>query len=161
MAYRLLSKAKTAEQMNTIELVEPETPAVKGQEGEFPRDIIRFPLGLLGFERVKTYTLLTNPDEAPFMWLQMLEEAKRSFLVIPPALVAPDYKPDVSDADVEFLELAKPADAFVINIVTLRQGGATVNLKGPVIINRRTLIGKQVVPNNAAQYSLRHPIPVS
>jgi flagellar assembly factor FliW len=47
----------------------------------------------------------------------------------------------------------------VLNIVTLRNGDRpTVNLRGPVVINRRTLVGKQVIPNNAAQYSLRHPL---
>jgi flagellar assembly factor FliW len=36
-----------------------------------------------------------------------------------------------------------------------------VNLKGPIVINRRTLIGKQVIINNAAQYSLNHPLAAS
>ena len=127
-----------------------------------PNEVIRLPYGLLGFESVKNYVLLTNPDEAPFMWLQMLEEAKRSFLVVAPSLVVPDYQPDFGDSDVEFLELTSPADGFLISIVTLRpHSQATVNLKGPIVINRRTLIGKQVIPNNAAGYSLRHPLPVS
>jgi flagellar assembly factor FliW len=125
-------------------------------------DVIRLPYGLLGFEGVKNYVLLTNPDEAPFMWFQMLEEAKRSFLVVVPSLVVPDYHPNLGDGDVEFLELSSPGDAFLISIVTLRpHSQATVNLKGPIVINRRTLVGKQVIPNNAAGYALKHPLPVS
>jgi flagellar assembly factor FliW len=125
-------------------------------------DVIRLPYGLLGFERVKSYMLLANPDEAPFMWFQMLEEAKRSFLVVTPKLVAPDYDPVFGDSDVEFLALNGSDDAFMLCIVTLKaHGQATVNLKGPIVINRRTLIGKQVIPNNANGFPLKHPLPIS
>jgi flagellar assembly factor FliW len=142
--------------MITAELTETETHCTEG------RDIIRLPFGLLGFEHVKQYILLANPAEEPFLWLQMLDDAKRAFLVVPPERLLADYQPDISDDEVEFLGLADPADAFLLNIVTLRGNGqATVNLKGPVVINRRTLIGKQVIPNNAAQYSLRHPLAAS
>jgi flagellar assembly factor FliW len=138
------------------QLREPETHCTDG------RDIIRLPFGLLGFEHVKQYILLVNPAEEPFMWLQMLDDAKRAFLVAPPSRLVADYQPDISDDEVEFLELTGPEDAFLLNIVTLHGSGqATVNLKGPVVINRRTLIGKQVIPNNAAQYSLRHPLAAS
>jgi flagellar assembly factor FliW len=146
--------------MITAELTETETETVTRQtEG---RDIIRLPFGLLGFEHVKEFFLLTNPAEDPFMWFQMVANAKRAFLVAPPFCLVPDYQPDISDDEVDFLELSDPADAFLINIVTLRgKGHATVNLKGPIVINRRTLIGKQVILNNAAQYSLTHPIVAS
>jgi flagellar assembly factor FliW len=142
--------------MTTAELTETERPRLEG------RDVIRLPFGLLGFEHVKQYILLANPAEEPFMWFQMLNDARRAFLVAPPSRLLPDYQPDISDDEVEFLELRDPADAFLLNIVTLRGNGqATVNLKGPVVINRRTLIGKQVIPNNAAQYSLCHPLAAS
>lgn len=142
--------------MITAELTETEICATEG------RDIIRLPFGLLGFEHVKQYTLLANPAEDPFMWLQMLDDAKQAFLVVPPDRLALNYQPDINDDEVGFLDLDQPTDAFLINIVTLRGNGqATVNLKGPVVINRRTHIGKQVIPNNAAQYSLRHPLAAS
>ena len=142
--------------MITAEMTETETTETSQTEG---RDIIRLPFGLLGFEHVKQYILLANPAEEPFLWFQMLDDAKRAFLVAPPSRIVPDYQPDISDDEVDFLELADPSDAFLLNIVTLRGNGqATVNLKGPIVINRRTLIGKQVILNNAAQYSLHHPL---
>jgi flagellar assembly factor FliW len=142
--------------MNTLELIEPEKRVVNSE------NIIRLPYGLLGFERAKNFVLLTRPNEEPFSWLQMLEEAKHAFLVVSPFLVLPEYRPDIAEEDVKFLQLADPADALVVNIVTLRDNGpATLNLRGPVIINRRSMIGKQVIPNNAARYALHHPLPVS
>ena len=47
----------------------------------------------------------------------------------------------------------------MLNIVTLRgKQSATINLKGPIVINRHTLIGKQVILANAADFTLQHPL---
>ena len=142
--------------MNTEALLEPQTESLRGQI------VIELPFGLLGFETVKRFVLLANPKEDPFIWLQMLEGPRKSFLLVSPFLVMPDYQPDIPTDDVEFLELTEPADALVFNICTLRgPGRATINLKGPIVINRHTMIGKQVIPNNAAHYALTHPLPVA
>jgi flagellar assembly factor FliW len=142
--------------MNTEALMEPQTQSLTGQI------IIQLPYGLLGFERVKKFVLLANPQEDPFIWLQMLEGPRKAFLIVSPFLVVPDYQPDIPEDDVDFLELTEPADALLFNICTLRgPGRATINLKGPLVINRHTMIGKQVIPNNAAQYALTYPLPVT
>ncbi len=144
--------------MKTVEL-EATEPQKRGLDSQ---NLIQLPFGLLGFERVKNYVLLANPQEEPFMWLQMLDNGRKAFLVVSPFLIVPDYQPDIPKDDVEFLGLNDPTDALVYNICTLRgPGQATINLRGPVIINRHTLIGKQVIPVNAAQYALTHPLPVS
>ena len=54
--------------------------------------------------------------------------------------------------------IQSPADALLLNIVTVRDGQATVNLKGPIVINRHTLIGKQCIPTNVANFALQHPM---
>lgn len=142
--------------MNTEALLEPKAQKVN------ENIIVQLPFGLLGFEKVKKYLLVAKPEEDPFMWLQMCEGDKKAFLIVSPFLVLPDYQPDIPQADVEFLGLTEPADALVFNICTLRgKNGPTINLKGPVVINRHTLIGKQVIPQNAEQYSLTHPLPVA
>ena len=123
---------------------------------------IHMPMGLMGFEHVKRYVLLSRHDEAPFLWLQMLDDPNLAFLCVSPLHVSPDYEPDISPADVESLQLTKPNDALIVSIVTLHPNGQpTVNLKGPVIINRHTLIGKQVVPCNAAEYASQHRLPLA
>lgn len=142
--------------MKTAELV---APAPRGKNGQ---SIIKLPHGLLGFEKFKNYVLLSNPQEEPFLWLQMVDNGGKAFLVVSPFLVKPDYQPDIAEADVEFLGLTNPEDALIYNICTIKgPGQATINLKGPVVINRHTLIAKQVIPNNALQFSTCHPIPVA
>lgn len=139
--------------MKCAEILERENLPVQTE------NIIQMPLGLFGFEEVKRYVLLGKPGEEPFLWLQMLEKPNLAFLVIPATEIAREYQPDISRDDVEFLGLSEPVDALVYNIVTLRGNGrATVNLKGPVVLNRYTLTAKQVVPANASEYPLQHPL---
>lgn len=147
---------KCAEQITPIE--EP----IESQS----HSIIQLPLGLLGFEKIKNYTLLGSQEEAPFLWLQMVDDPSLSFLVVTPGDVPGgvlgDYQPDISDEDALFLELKGPDEAMVLNIVTMHaEGKATVNLKGPVVINRRTLRGKQVIPRNVSKFALQHPLLLS
>ena len=78
---------------------------------------------------------------------------------MPPAAIAPDYAPEVSSEDCSFLRLRAPEDALIFNIVTLRgRNSATVNLKGPLLVNRRTLVGKQIIPLNAPNFPVQHPL---
>jgi flagellar assembly factor FliW len=139
--------------MKVAEVNDVESLAIK------PDSIIRMPLGLLGFERIKQYALMADPEAEPFLWFQVVEDPKLAFLVISPFKVLPDYQPNVEPEDVRFLELTDATEAIVYNIVTLRSGGkATINLKGPIIFNRRTMIGKQVILANAADYPVQHPL---
>ena len=138
---------------NTTEM---ETPAVAADNR------IRLPAGILGFEQIKDYMLLANPAEMPFAWLRPAENASLAFVVINPFFVMPGYAPDIPETDVEFLDLKEPGDALLFSIVTLRgPNRATLNLKGPLVVNRHTHIGKQVIIANAGNYSVEHPLPVA
>jgi flagellar assembly factor FliW len=141
---------------NVIERPAQPTEANSMQE---PHGIITPPMGLLGFEQHKRFVLLGSPEEAPFLWLHMADDPNLSFLVISPFMVQPSYQPDFGDEDIKFLALQKPEDALIFNIVTVHQDGqAMVNLKGPIVVNRQTLTGKQCIPRNSSNYSLKHPI---
>jgi len=123
---------------------------------------VRLPMGLLGFERMKDYFLIANPEEEPFGWLKAQGDTSIAFVVLNPFLIVPDYHPDIPQADVDFLGLKSSDDAMVLNIVTVhKHGQATMNLKGPIVINRHTGVGKQVVIANGADYSVQHPLLVS
>jgi flagellar assembly factor FliW len=123
--------------------------------------LIEMPLGLLGFEHHKRFTLATNPEEEPFLWLQAVSEPKLSFLVISPFAFVPAYQPELTQEDEQFLELQGPDDTLVFAIVSVRNAHqATLNLKGPIVMNRRTLRAKQVIPLNAPHLPVAHPLPV-
>ena len=142
--------------MNNADTIEMETPAAP------PPNVVRLPLGILGFEQIKNYVLLANPAEKPFAWLRVADNNSLAFVVIDPFVAMPDYAPNIPEADVEFLELKDPGDALLLGIVTIHgQNRATMNLKGPVVVNRHTHTGKQVIIANAADYSVQHPLPVA
>jgi len=124
--------------------------------------IIQIPMGLLGFESIKTYALSSNPKESPFLWLEAQDNPAVTFLIMPPSLLFPTYQPEISQEDVRQLDLKGPSDAMVLGIVLLLPDGkTTVNLRGPIIVNRNTLVARQVVPIDGLHYHTRHPLPVT
>jgi flagellar assembly factor FliW len=143
--------------MKCAETIELETPVM-------PTAInaVRIPTGLLGFEQIKEYVLITKPGEEPFAWLQVQDNSALAFVVIDPFVVLPDYQPDIPSLDVEFLGLKNSEDALLLGIVTVHSATkATVNLKGPIVVNRHTHIAKQIIIINAADYSIEHPLPLA
>lgn len=123
---------------------------------------IEMPFGLLGFETIKDYYLISDPEEKPFMWLQMKgeETEAQSFLVVSPFVIHQGYSPEFSDEEMDSIGIESPDDVLLFNIVTIHSKDlASVNLKGPIVINKRLLKGKQVVPINALDYRVDHPLP--
>jgi len=120
------------------------------------------PGGLIGFESYKEAELLYQPDSLPFLWLKLTGPRDTlHFVVIEPGGIVPGYEPEIFDAHAMDLDLTDAAEAMVLNIVTLRHQSpleATVNLVGPVIVNRRTRSGRQVVISNYSRYSSHHPL---
>ncbi len=122
---------------------------------------VETPYGLLGFETIKDYYLISDPEEKPFMWFQMKgdESEAKSFLVISPFVIHEGYSPEFSDEEMESIGIESVEDVLLINIVTIHsKGSASVNLKGPIVINKRLLKGKQIVPINAMDYRVDHPL---
>ena len=122
---------------------------------------IQFPDGLPAFESVREFVLIQNPEEDPFLWLQAVSSPNLAFITVDPFLVCPEYKPDINEEDVAFLQLSQPEDAFVLSIVNIQNSdgqGVTANLVGPIVINVRERIGKQVIIQNHLKYSVRFRI---
>lgn len=120
---------------------------------------VHLPLGLVGFRDLNLADIIYAEDQAPFMWLKDAGGEDTAFLVIEPDGLIDNYDIEISQQDVDFLELSSPQDALILNICTLVSQDPlkiTVNLVGPIVVNRQTRKGKQVVLANHAQYSARH-----
>jgi len=118
--------------------------------------------GLIGFEDLRRFELLISPEEQPFMWIRAADRPELGFVVVEPGQIVADYQIEISDDDARALGVEDPQDALVLNIVSFGEGqspaAATVNLVGPVVLNRRSAIGQQLVVANHHQFSSRHPI---
>lgn len=125
-----------------------------------PANEIHLPQGLIGFASYTRAELLYLPDHLPFLWMKLHGKLDAlRFIVIEPGGIVPGYEPELFEVDAERLGISSPADAMILNIVTLRRQDpveATVNLIGPVVVNRRTRVGRQLVISNYSRYSAHH-----
>lgn len=127
-----------------------------------PSNEIQLPQGIIGFGAYKRAELLYLPDHLPFLWMKMFSATDSlHFIVIEPGGIIPGYEPEIFDEDAEQLGIVEPSQAMILNIVTLRSQNpveATVNLIGPLIVNRRTRLGRQLVISNYSRYSAHHSL---
>ncbi|NCC52780.1 MAG: flagellar assembly protein FliW [Spartobacteria bacterium] len=122
-------------------------------------NVFHFPEGLPAFENVKEFVFLCKPDSRPFFFMHALDPADLAFVCIDPFLVTPDYSPRIPDSDVKFLHLESPEEAFIANIVTVTRDmrDITVNLQGPIVVNIRASLGKQIICDGQ-KYPVRYRI---
>ena len=131
---------------------------IDSEEVSFPLNLA-FPSGILGFEEVKEYILQPMPDLDPFFWMEGVTGKKHAFLLVPPAHVLESFSIELNQEDVNFLDLQSSEDALIFNIVTYGPNQTmTVNLKGPILLNRHTMVAKQVVPMNAVELPTTFPL---
>ena len=126
-------------------------------------EVVTLDGGLLGFPDASTFIRVPVDDAEGWLWLQSTTDRELAFLAIVPFKFFPDYDIELPDGDVTALELDDPSDADVLALVTIRhtdEGGVaavTANLLGPLVINRRTGLGRQVVLSDS-QHSTREPV---
>jgi flagellar assembly factor FliW len=125
--------------------------------------MLTFPSGLLGFPEQQRYVILDHDTEAPFKWLQSVEEPGLAFVILDPATVHSDYHIDVpADALME-IRAGEEEDVTLAVILTIPSddpGRITANLRGPLVISRKTKLGKQLVLSE--DFPTRHPLfPIS
>jgi flagellar assembly factor FliW len=128
---------------------------------EVPEDrILLFPHGIMPFGAPHWFALIQRPSEAPFAWLQSVDEPSLAFLVAGSSLFFPDYRPRCSPADAEALQLAAGDAPTVLLILTVdaQRGTITANLLGPILVNFRTQRAVQVILSDD-RLSTRHPLP--
>jgi flagellar assembly factor FliW len=127
-----------------------------------PSNQLELPQGIIGFAAYKRAELLYMPDHLPFLWMNLQgPKDNLHFIVIEPGGIVPGYEPEIFDSDAEQLDLNDPSEAMILNIVTLKKQQpveATVNLVGPIVVNRRTRLGRQLVISNYSKYSAHHSL---
>lgn len=123
--------------------------------------IYTFKHGLPGFEQYQRYTVV-DIEDAPFSYLQCVDNSDLAFLIIDPFLFYPDYEFDLPDKDAEELEIRSLEQVAIRSIMTVRDKieDATINLVAPLVFNPVQRWGKQVILTNT-NYQTKHPfIPV-
>lgn len=121
--------------------------------------IITMTEGLLGFANITRYVILDHMPDSPFHYLQAVDDAEVTFVIVDPLSFKPDYKVAVSANDLSDLQLEKAEDAVVCAIVTVPENPKemTANLQGPLVINAEKRLAKQLVLYDGP-YTTKHKI---
>ena len=115
--------------------------------------------GMLGFSECHRYVLMDDEIGEPFMWMQSLDIPSLAFVVIDPAIILPSYHFSVKKDQIKALETNSVEDLQVYVIVTMAANilDVTVNLQGPLVLNKKKRVGQQIVLNDP-NFSTRHPL---
>ncbi len=121
--------------------------------------VITLAEGMLGFSECSRYTLMDDEIGEPFMWMQSLDIPSLAFVVIDPAIILPSYHFSVKKDQIKNLDTDNVDDLQVYVIVTMAANilDVTVNLQGPLVVNKNKRVGLQVVLNDP-NFSTRHPL---
>jgi flagellar assembly factor FliW len=102
--------------------------------------------------------VLLDAEKQPFYWLQSVDREQTAFVVINPFLIRPDYELSVGNEELAEIGIDAPEKALIFAIVTIpADGPMTVNLQGPLTINRETRRGKQTVLTDS-RWKTKHDI---
>lgn len=129
-------------------------------EIEIPEElIIRMTKPVLGFEHLKKYVIIETDDFEPFKWFQSVDDPDVAFVIVNPLIFFPDYVIEVNPKEVEELKVSNPEDIITYSIVTIPSDYTrmTANLQGPILINPKTNLSKQLVLVNS-KYNIRHRV---
>jgi len=121
--------------------------------------LVHCPEGLLGFEELRRFALVEIEDCRPFVWLVSIEDPEVSFPLADPRFFQEDgYGVHLSPTDEQRLDLRAGDSVAVFVVVTIDpHRGATANMRGPIVLNTRTRLARQVITYGAG-LTLRQPI---
>ncbi len=133
---------------------------IEVEEGE----IIYLINGMIGFPDEKKFVLLKHAEGSPFFWFQSIENGSLAFVLTDPLWFQPDYDIEISQEDAERLEMDRASEGIqTLVAVSIHPSNGkseiTANLLGPIVINLRNRLAKQIVLYRSP-YSLRHPVPI-
>lgn len=122
-------------------------------------DVLTFNEGLLGFQNLRQFVLLDDPNDDIFAWLQSCEVPGVAFPVLEPELFGHKYASSLNRTDFESLKMQAGQTPAFLSIITIPDDPTlmTANIKAPIVINLELKIARQCVlqDNNLA---IKEPI---
>ena len=122
--------------------------------------IIEFKEGLPAFEDEKQFVIILNEDpENPFHFLQSINTKELSFVILNPFEIFTDYDILLPEMAISKLKIENQEDVAIYTMVVVPEDMTkmTTNLLGPIVINTKERLGKQVILEEN-KYSTKEPI---
>ena len=110
--------------------------------------VFTFPMGLLGFGKLRRFIVLDHREDSPFKWLQSVEDPDLAFIISDPLFFKRDFHVSVRRQEIAIIEAVADEDLVLSVIMTVPQDPQqmSANLLAPLIFN--------VVNRRAVQYVL-------
>jgi len=130
-----------------------------GQISFDEKEILFLPKGILGFSQLSKYVIIEKEEYNPFKWLQSVEDPAVAFVIVDPTLFFPNYKLEVNEKELEELNFQQMKELIPYVVVTVPSDPSqmSADLLGPVVINSKKRIAKQVVMPDSP-YTTKHYI---
>ena len=122
--------------------------------------VVRFEKGIPGFESLRDFIVVEKEESYPILWLVSLDSPNVAIPVIDPWLIRVDYTVDIDEETVKELEIESMEDLRILAVLVIPVGNPkdmTINLMAPIVINKRTGKGKQIIMENSG-YGIRHKV---
>lgn len=121
--------------------------------------IIQFEEGIPSFEDEKQFVIIPLDEDSPFLILQSATTPNLGFVIINPFDYFTDYTVDLSDSTIQKLKIESEDQVAIYTILTVQEPfeNTTTNLSGPIVINVKDQLGKQIILNNE-KYTTKHHI---
>ena len=102
------------------------------------KHVFNFPNGLLGFEDLRDFVLISEEETVPFKWLISIDKPEIGFPCLSPWHIDLTYEPG-NDFNME--------TEVILVVITLEdeKGVMTANMKAPVILDVKQQSGKQLI----------------
>jgi len=114
----------------------------------------------VGFQEHEEFALFRSEEYEPFAWLVSLTDPSLEFAIAPPELfLTESYHLNLGEADQHLLGLEDedPIEVFLIVSPCAVGRTLTANLRGPVVVNWRTRLAKQLLLYSS-RFSARQPV---
>ncbi|ATQ15009.1 Flagellar assembly factor FliW [Borrelia miyamotoi] len=112
-----------------------------------------FPEGILGFEEIKEF-IIKNSEHKPFSIMQSIS-GEINFLVTSPFNFLERYLPNIEQKDWLDIQAENEDEKVILCIINMHVTNykeITANLKAPIILNKKKLIGKQAISTHEEHY---------
>ena len=115
--------------------------------------VFEFTSPMLGFESFRKFAILPDPTAEPFHWLQSLEDPSLAFPIVSSEELSIGYAGTERALNVVGATSWEEVETWVVVVIPRDGGQMRVNLRAPIVANRRKGMAGQIV--------VQHDYPVS
>ncbi len=122
--------------------------------------VIVFEEGIYGFENLQKYAILYDNEDnemQAFCWLQSIDDIEICLPMIDPIAWFNTYSPEIKDEYIVKIGELNETDLSIFSVIVVpdKFEDITANLKAPILVNKETYKGIQVIVEGDS-YHVRH-----